>query len=195
MGARGSYRKGIAKREEILTIALDVVAREGYGGTSLRELADAVGLSQTGLLHYFESKDELLTAVLKRRDELDGERLRDVDGPYQLAHSLRHNATVPGLVMLYARLSVEAADADHPAHEYFAERFEDVRAHIAEIVRVGQAEGTINPALDPDMAATIALALGDGLQIQWLYDRDVDMAAHVEHLWESLVRVVASDDE
>jgi AcrR family transcriptional regulator len=194
MGARGSYRKGIEKREEILTIALEVVAREGYRGTSLRDLADAVGLSQTGLLHYFESKDELLTAVLKRRDELDAERLHDVEGAHQLAHSLRHSATVPGLVMLYAQLSVEAADEDHPAHEFFAERFEIVRAHIAEIVRAGQADGTISTALDPAKAATIALALGDGLQIQWLYDRDLDMAEHVEHLWEAFVRAAASDD-
>jgi len=40
MAQRGSYAKGIAKREEILTAALDVIARNGYRRTSVRELAD-----------------------------------------------------------------------------------------------------------------------------------------------------------
>lgn len=188
MRARGAYRKGVEKREEILTTALEVIAREGYRGTSVRELADAVGLSQTGLLHYFESKDELLTAVLRRRDEIDARAEHDLSGPELLAHALRHNATVPGLVMLYAQLSVEAADPVHPAHRYFHERFAQMRAQIAGMVRAGQAEGSIAASLDPEKAATIALALADGLQIQWLYDRDLDMAAHVEHLWHTVLR-------
>ena len=70
-GRRGSYAKGVAKREEILTRALDVIAREGYRGASIKELADAVGLSQAGLLHYFGSKEELFTEILRKRDELD----------------------------------------------------------------------------------------------------------------------------
>lgn len=187
MPARGAYRKGVEKREEILSLALDVVAREGYRGTTVRDLADAVGLSQAGLLHYFDSKDELLTAVLRRRDELDAESERDLTGADVLVHALRRNATVPGLVTLYAQLSVEAADADHPAHGYFRDRFTQLRAWIAEVVRTGQEAGTIAPTLDPDKAATIALALADGLQVQWLYNRDLDMAEHVEHLWQTVL--------
>ena len=71
MAQRGSYAKGVAKRTEILDTALDVVARNGFRGTSVKELADSVGLSQAGLLHYFDSKDELFTAILRRRDEVD----------------------------------------------------------------------------------------------------------------------------
>jgi AcrR family transcriptional regulator len=187
MPERGAYRKGVAKREEILSIALDVVAREGYRGTTVRDLADAVGLSQTGLLHYFGSKDELLTAVLRRRDELDAEDERDLAAADKLIRTLRHNATVPGLVMLYSQMSVEAADPQHPAHEHFRDRFETMRADIAELIRAGQADGSVPSTLDPERAATVVVAVSDGLQIQWLYDRDLDMAAHVAHLWEIVV--------
>jgi AcrR family transcriptional regulator len=187
MPERGAYRKGVAKREEILSIALDVVAREGYRGTTVRDLADAVGLSQTGLLHYFGSKDELLTAVLRRRDEIDAEDERDLEAADKLIRTLRHNATVPGLVMLYSQMSVEAADPEHPAHEHFRDRFDTMRAEIADLIRAGQADGSVPTTLDPVRAATVVVAVTDGLQIQWLYDRDLDMAAHVEHLWEIVV--------
>ena len=53
------------KRREILDAALEVVARNGYSRTSVRELADAVGLSQAGLLHYFDSKEHLFAEVLR----------------------------------------------------------------------------------------------------------------------------------
>ncbi len=70
-GTTGSYAKGIAKREEILSIALDLVAVNGFRRTSIKDIADAVGLTQAGLLHYFDSKDELWVEVLKRRDAID----------------------------------------------------------------------------------------------------------------------------
>src|SRR5690606_34890934 len=111
MAARGAYRKGIEKREEILRLALEVLAREGYRGTTIRDVADAVGLSQTGLLHYFGSKDELLTAVLRRRDEIDSEDEEGLSVAERLIRTLRHNATVPGLVMLYAQRSAGARRA------------------------------------------------------------------------------------
>src|SRR6478735_2550183 len=108
MAQRGSYAKGIAKREEILTTALDVIAREGYRGASVKELAEAVGLSQAGLLHYFDSKDELFTAILRKRDELDLETYRtepDVDPLRNFLRVMRHNADGTGLVELYTRLN------------------------------------------------------------------------------------------
>src|SRR6266540_686147 len=64
MASRGPYAKGVAKREEILTAALEVIAQHGYRKTSTRELAAAVGLSEAGLLHYFGSKEKLFEAVL-----------------------------------------------------------------------------------------------------------------------------------
>ena len=105
---RGSYAKGVAKREEILTTALEVIAKNGYRKASIRELAAAVGLSQTGLLHYFESKEELFAEILHRRDDIDGlgADLIEVETPEQflkvLAAVIRHNVEVPGLVQLYA---------------------------------------------------------------------------------------------
>src|SRR5690349_14098126 len=115
-GRRGPYTKGVAKREEILTRALDVIAREGYRGASVKELADPVGLSQAGLLHYFDSKEELFTEILRKRDELDTaaygmqpvESRADpvVDAPLPDIRTgylgiITHNADVPGLVHLF----------------------------------------------------------------------------------------------
>ncbi|WP_334169192.1 helix-turn-helix domain-containing protein, partial [Timonella senegalensis] len=70
MAKRGSYAKGAAKKEEILDTALRVIAENGYSKATLKDVADAVGLSQMGVLHHFGTKEELFTQVLAQRDRL-----------------------------------------------------------------------------------------------------------------------------
>ncbi|MFC8680279.1 TetR/AcrR family transcriptional regulator [Microbacterium ureisolvens] len=201
-GRRGSYAKGVAKREEILSRALDVIAREGYRGASVKELADAVGLSQAGLLHYFDSKEELFTEILRKRDErdaagrgLDADLRRGPDaGPAgdlpgvreDYLGIIRHNAEVPGLVHLFARLSVDAADPQHPAHQFFLTRGESLRAHFEQAIAAGQAAGAITDRVDAATLARLFQAVADGMQLQWMLEPDVDMAAAVEALFDLL---------
>ncbi len=185
MAGRGPYAKGVQKRDEILSAALDVIAEHGYSRASLRELADAVGLSQAGVLHYFSSKEELLADVLRKRDENDLAAAFGANPEAPQADSeafvrtIRHNADVPGLVQLYSRLSAEATDPEHPAHDFFTERYRMFLELMAEHVRLRQAAGLIRPDLDPEQTSRLLLALTDGLQTQWLMDPSVDMAAHV----------------
>ncbi|WP_022889561.1 TetR/AcrR family transcriptional regulator [Agromyces italicus] len=197
MARRGSYAKGIAKREEILTAALEVIARNGYGRASVRELAEAVGLSQAGLLHYFSSKEELFAEILRKRDEVDRDTIAAAHADHELGvldgfvEVVRHNIDVPGLVQLYVRLSAEATEPEHAARPFFDERFRAFREMAAEGIRERQREGGLPAELDPGRVATMLLALADGLQTQWLMDPSIDMAAHIEEFIGILGRPAA----
>jgi AcrR family transcriptional regulator len=185
MARRGAYAKGIAKREEILTTALAVIEREGYSGASVRQLADAVGLSQAGLLHYFDSKDELLTAVLRKRDEVDAQAFVRAEEPAGLAEFLaliRHNADVPGLVQLYVRISSAATDPEHPGHAYFRARAEHIRRLFLPVILAQKEQGRLRGTLEPEQVARLLVAVADGLQIQWLMNPDIDMAGDIAAL-------------
>src|SRR5581483_7559988 len=48
----------------ILGAARDAIARRGFHQASMREIAQAAGLSLAGLYHYVGGKDELLFLVL-----------------------------------------------------------------------------------------------------------------------------------
>jgi AcrR family transcriptional regulator len=198
MPKKGSYAKGIAKREEILTTALDVFAEKGYRRASLREIAESVGLSQAGLLHHFSSKEELFSEVLRKRDEVDingaegaGASER-TDAFGVLVDVVRHNAQVPGLVQLYATISAEAADDDHPGHQYFVARYRAFIEQLEQHVRSEQAAGRVDPALDPRQIARIGIAVADGMQVQWMLDGEADMAETVAYFWSLVKRVGVS---
>lgn len=187
MAVRGSYAKGIAKREEILDAALEVIAREGYHGASVRELAEAVGLSQAGLLHYFPSKDELFEAILARRDELDsGEPLSPAGAPEALLRLVRHNQTVPGLVQLYAQQSGAATDPNHPSHEFFTARYRRVLDEFSGWAAEAQRDGVLSDRIAPEAVASLVVAVMDGLQEQWLLGVESDMAARLAELLDLL---------
>ncbi|GAA5031428.1 TetR/AcrR family transcriptional regulator [Microbacterium fluvii] len=193
-GTRGSYAKGIAKREEILSRALEVVAREGYRGASVKEIADAVGLSQAGLLHYFDSKEELFTEILRKRDEVDGAAYGPWDAEGTALPEMReaylavtrHNAEVPGLVQLFSRLAVDGADPQHPAHDYFVDRGRRLRETFAAALASQQAGGELTDAVAPETLARILQAVADGLQLQFMLEPDLDMAATIDALFSAL---------
>ncbi|SEG92707.1 DNA-binding transcriptional regulator, AcrR family [Thermomonospora echinospora] len=178
---RGPYRKGIERREQILKTALDVFAQHGDRGSSLQEIADRVGLSQAGVLHYFGSREELLLAVLERRDRLDSEVANEVQNPGDaVAQTVRHNTEQPGLVKLFVALSAAATDPAHHAHGFFADRYRNLADVIARGLEEGQWDGRVRADEQAEHMARLLLAVSDGLQIQWLLDPSLDMAAMVE---------------
>ncbi|QSB12881.1 TetR/AcrR family transcriptional regulator [Natronosporangium hydrolyticum] len=190
---RGPYAKTEQKRREILDSALEVFAKSGYRAGSLREVAERVGMSEAGLLHHFPNKSALLSAVLRRRDEHtmsivpveDDDPVAALKGLVELA---AYNASRPGVVELYCVLSAEATTPDHPAHSYFVERYAWVRKRLSRTFQLLQQQGSLHPGVSPESAARSTIAVMDGLQLQWLLDRDsLDMAEEFRRHLDSLV--------
>src|SRR5687768_6406808 len=53
-----------ATRQKALDVALDMFGRKGYEGTSLREIAESLGVSKAALYYHFPSKDALLVTLV-----------------------------------------------------------------------------------------------------------------------------------
>ncbi len=191
--AQGRYAKGAAKRAEILEVALDLIARHGYRRSTLREIATSVGLTNAGVLHYFGSREELFTEVLRLRDEADRDHAADGGDPLrQFVDVIGHNADVPGLVHLYSSLAAEAVDPGHEAHRFFADRYRTVRRELAAAIHRRVEAGRLRDDVDADRLARMMVALADGLQTQWLIEPDFDMSDDVAALVE-LASVHAGD--
>jgi AcrR family transcriptional regulator len=162
------------RRGAIVTAALEVIAERGYRGASRAAVAERVGLTQQGLLHYFPTKAALLVAVLEERDRWDAvpDRQLRLD---LLASLVEYNAMRPGLVQTFSALLGESVTEGHPARDYFTERYAQVRASMAQILRAEYGDLLPN-GLTPERTAPLLVAVMDGLQYQWLLDPDsVDM--------------------
>jgi AcrR family transcriptional regulator len=71
---RPIHADGRQTRQAILDAALDLFAEKGYFGTSLRDIAAAVGVRESGFYNYFESKEALFNALLATDSESKAEQ-------------------------------------------------------------------------------------------------------------------------
>lgn len=124
-------RPGKTAREEILDAAAELFTTQGYGSTSTRRIADAVGVRQASLYHHFATKDDILDALLAGT----------VDEPLELAHRLLDESG-PAAPRLHALVIGDATQlcagrwnlgALYLLPELRAERFEPFRRRRADL--------------------------------------------------------------
>lgn len=172
--ARGPYAKTAGVRDAIIDACTEVFAQTGYRATTMKDIARRAGISEGGLAHHFASKADLLTAVLQRREAQAALHVADrrgMDALIAMIDIVTEDAQRPGIVELHSILSTEATSTEHPAHDHYRDRYDGLRAFATSIFEVLQREGEIESSLSPGELAASYLALSDGLQVQWLYDR------------------------
>ncbi|MFG2291826.1 TetR/AcrR family transcriptional regulator [Streptomyces sp. NPDC048603] len=185
---RGPYAKTAAKRQMIIDAALAAYAEAGTRGASVKDIAERVGMTDAGVLHHFGSREALLTAVLEARDTA-------LEAAYGKKEALwrpdmiAQNAETPGLSKLFLDLAAAAAEPDHPAHGFFAERYRMLRERFADAIAEGRPPGGVPPTADPDAAwaARVLIAAVDGLQLQWLLDPSIDLTEDTVRLRDLLM--------
>lgn len=174
-GARGPYAKTAAVRQRILEAGMQCFAQVGYFATSLNDIADRAGISRRGLGHHFKSKEELLTEVLDQRQDEDAELIRHTTGLDSLAAVLTVstlNTERPGLIQLYSLLRADATATEHPAHDHHRLQYDRLRQYLVRAFDEVRTAGQLASDEDSGTLASTYLALMDGLQIQWLYNRE-----------------------
>jgi AcrR family transcriptional regulator len=154
---------GDRSREAILRTAANLATVEGITGLSLSRLADAVGMSKSGLFAHFGSKEELQLATIETASRI----YDDV-----VVHPALAEATgIDRLKALSERFLVHVEEAVFPGGCFFASVAAEVDTQpgpvrdravqvvsswiglVTQAVVDAQAEGTLDPAEDPDQLA------------------------------------------
>ncbi len=153
-------------RERLLSAAADVFAERGYDGTRVADIAAAAGVSNGALYAHFASKADLLAGALRTH----GRRLladlfaTDPDRSITelllvLGRWLPRRRDLRGYLIVEALVAARRdEDVARPMRDYVGERAD----WLAELMRVGQADGELDPTLSPDALAHLCLLLSMG---------------------------------
>ena len=127
------------RREQIITVATELVARYGFNGLALQEVADGCNISQAGLLHYIGNKNGLLELLLNQRYDAQGTpddfkatgdpaaiHPEGISLPAYFRYLVNFNEQRSKLMEMYMTLGIEATDPEHPAYAYFINRPDQV---------------------------------------------------------------------
>lgn|SRR5437764_11917375 len=174
------------KRGEILDAADTLLVRDGYDNTTMAEVARAARVANNSVYWYFPSKDDLLAAVLRRRQERVLAELADLatssleERVLGLLAELDHVANLTAAVHGRASHNVAVAEM-HEAFHAAAERYLGSGFRDAGL---GQQEAT--------SAAAAIMAMVEGIH---LHERDRDPVARNRLLlWTLHCLVAASAD-
>ncbi|MFD7025686.1 TetR/AcrR family transcriptional regulator [Promicromonospora sukumoe] len=175
---RGPYAKGVERRRQIIDQVLAVYDELGFESTSLRAIADSIGVTHPVLVHHFGTREQLFLEVLREHDlrfdaDIEGGSLAEL-----VRRSAQHSARVPGLTALLGSMTAHALETGNQrSHDYFVQRYARLRRQVGAFLQAARAAGTVREDVPLDTAACLLLAAADGLSTQWLLDRDVDMEA------------------
>ncbi|MEV8374966.1 TetR/AcrR family transcriptional regulator [Kribbella sp. NPDC056861] len=153
----GGRRRGLVERE-IRDCAARLFAAQGIGGTSLQDIATAVGISRPALYHYVKSKNELLVTLILEVTATAGAELAAIAGDdgsavSRLRRLVTHSAgTVAADPDRFRLLVGPGAELpEQVARQRIAWR-QAVLAAFELVIRDGVTAGEFRP-LDPTTAA------------------------------------------
>jgi AcrR family transcriptional regulator len=181
--------KGEDRKQRILAVAQRLLTRNGWRNTTLAQIAGEAGVTPAGLLHHFESKEQLLHAVLDARD-LDDDSHADRAGDLvtQIAQVADRFHRAPELVGTFTVLLVENILPDAPLHDRMLARHRDAIEIVAELIRSGQADGRYRADIDPAIKAVEMLAFVHGMETIWLLDPSIPLTEVFKRYAETLAR-------
>lgn len=145
------------RKRQILDRSAEIFARKGVTATTIREIADAVGVYSGALYHYFPSKEAIVTELIREYITDLNERCREV-----LARSL---PPVERLVA-FTQIALETSEDYHGATSIWRREGEYMRERVVEAdmvssadamqvawreaIRDGIAEGVFRTDIDPE---------------------------------------------
>ena len=68
-------------REDILTVALHLFAKDGYEAVSVSQIAGALGMTKGALYRHYKNKRDIFEHIVKRMEQQDGEQARQHEMP------------------------------------------------------------------------------------------------------------------
>jgi TetR/AcrR family acrAB operon transcriptional repressor len=174
------YRKSAVSSSQIVQAAIRVLARQGYAGTSLLDIAREAGMSKGAVHYHFPTKEALLSVVLKTACETVQARTLGVFGQGEdLLESFRKAIEV----LWEARAS--RSDEALVVADLLAQSLHDpsLRPQLAEFYRISteQVEAYLGerlsslglePKVPLSTLSRLVLGILDGLMLQVFVDPD-----------------------
>ncbi|MQY31244.1 TetR/AcrR family transcriptional regulator [Nocardia aurantia] len=181
--------KGEERKLQILAVAQRLLSRNGWRSTTLAQIAREAGVTPAGLLHHFESKEQLLQAVLEARDtddELHADQEGDIiENLVKVADRFRRS---PDLVGMFAVLLIENLEPDAPLHDRLLVRYRAALTSVSEGIRRGQRSGRFRTDIDPAVKAVEVVAFLNGMETSWLLDPSIPLNTVFKEYVRSLER-------
>src|SRR5437867_7302208 len=158
-----------ARRDELTRVAARLFAERGYHGTSLADVAEAVGMQKASLYHHISTKEDLLWEVASAGAEAFQAALdavaQDAPATERIRLALRaHLRVVAEQLDVATVFTREWCSLEGERHERFVAERRRYEERIRQLFREGVEGGELRTDLDIQAAALLFLSAAN-----WAY--------------------------
>ncbi|MCC5948934.1 MAG: TetR family transcriptional regulator [Nitriliruptoraceae bacterium] len=154
----------------LLDVAVEVFNDQGYDGTSMGDLATALGISKSSIYHHVDSKTELLELALDRAlgalfAVLDEPGATQGSARDRLEHVLRRSVEVLDAELAFVTLLLRVR-GNTEVERAALERRRDFDRRVAGLVRAAVEAGELRGDLDPALVTRLVFGTVNSL-VEW----------------------------
>lgn len=154
----------------LLDVAVRVFNDRGYDGTSMEDLAAALGISKSGIYHHVDSKEALLGLALDRALTSLFAVLEEpaaTTGPARdrLEHVVRRSVEVLDVELAFVTLLLRVR-GNTPTELVALERRREFDRRVSEMVAAAVDEGDLRDDLDPALVTRLLFGTVNSL-VEW----------------------------
>ncbi len=150
------------KRQEILAAASEVFAQKGYAAATTKDIANAADLGESTLYNYFESKRDILLAILEENHAL-------LDTVFQMTQGLANRDALielfdrsleifSGRIPFIRTILAEAWVDNDVLNTYVVTRLKQASRLIEDFIENQVSAGVFRP-IDPALGSRLALGM------------------------------------
>jgi AcrR family transcriptional regulator len=158
-----------SRRNEIKQAAARLFRKRGFKATSMRDIAEAVGIKAASIYNHINSKQELLNELLLEIAKIFTKEMSEVQ-----TANLETQQKLERLIAVHVRLTIEHTDAialiagewvhlESPLKEEYLTLRDDYESHFKSIINQGKTEGVFKD-LDTEIILFSILST-----LRWLY--------------------------
>lgn len=158
------------RKEDIRQTAARLFRKKGYGATSMRNIAEGVGIQAASIYNHFKSKQVLLQDLLMLPANLYTTEMKAVKNSnlsprekieklikHHVLMAVKHTDTVALIVADWTHL-------EGKTRAQFFQLREDYEMDFKEIIELGKADGSFNPDINTEVAVFSILST-----LRWLF--------------------------
>jgi AcrR family transcriptional regulator len=188
----------LTKRQmDIIHAAITIIARQGLKDLTTKNLARELGLTEAALYRHFDSKGELIRAILHYFGQISGDVIREI-GERNLAPLERVRMFVMNRYRLFIQdpdlakvlFSEELFRTDPALSGEMQAIMHSHREAVEAYIREAQQQGAIRSGLDPLDLFRVVVGSMRFLVTQWnLSGQTFDLVAEGEKLFNTITKL------
>lgn len=186
-------------RLRIIEAGADLIHRQGFTATGLKEILDAAGVPKGSFYHYFKSKEAFGLAVVEHFATRFGNRFQEFATDTSLSPLTRFNRFLASVEARFeeqgcrcgcpiGNLAQEMAGLSVPFQLQLRQVMDRMANGFAELIRQGQEQGEVRTDLNPLETAYFMISGWHGALIRMKVTRSLEPIRLCHHFFDDLLR-------